>query len=127
MSIPKQLIFVVAGSAALILSTTGCSDMGDEQKTTPPPALVAAPPTVTVGPGQAANVSISGGTPPYVIAEQPNVTLATATIPIPGAEPAILVITGVTVASPAGSTSVKVRDSSPAPQKEVSVPITKVP
>lgn len=93
----------------------------------PVPSLVAVPSSVTVAQAQAVNVSISGGTPPYAIVEQPDAGLATAVLQNAATEPATLVITGVTVASAAGSTSVKVRDSSPAPAREVSVPVTKIP
>lgn len=91
------------------------------------PPLTANPPQVTVGQGQAANVMIGNGTPPYVIAVAPNAAYASAQFVDANANPATLVITGVSVASVSGSTLVKVKDSSPFPQREVSVNITKVP
>lgn len=93
----------------------------------PAPALTAVPVSVAVGSGQGANVVISGGTPPYVIADQPDGTLATAAFLDAGVTPATLVITGVSNASASGSTSVKVKDSRPSPEAEVRIPITKNP
>lgn len=93
----------------------------------PAPALTAVPVSVAVGSAQAANVVISGGTPPYVIVEPPADTLATAAFVDGGVTPATLVITGVSNASVSGSTSVKVKDSRPSPQAEVRIPITKNP
>lgn len=90
------------------------------------PPLTANPPQVTVGPGQSVNVSIGNGSPPYIIAALPNPGLATASFVDGNVNPATLVITGVTIASAAGSTSVRVTDSS-SPQREVTVPITKNP
>ncbi len=91
------------------------------------PPLTATPPQVTVGQSQGANVVIGNGTPPYVIAQAPNAAYASAAFIDANANPATLVITGVSVASVSGSTFVKVRDSSPSPQREVSVNITKIP
>ncbi|MFN0156487.1 MAG: hypothetical protein ACKVRP_00280 [Bacteroidota bacterium] len=93
----------------------------------PAPALVANPTSVTVGPSQAVSVTISNGTPPYVIDTAPNGSLATASFVNPNINPATLTITGVSTASAAGSTSVKVKDSSPSPEREVTIPITKNP
>lgn len=93
----------------------------------PVPALVAVPSSVIVGSGEVRNVTISGGVPPYVIAEAPDAALVTASFADGGVTPATLVITGVTVGSPAGATSMKVKDSSPSPEREVRIPITKNP
>ncbi len=113
---------LIVGASFVALT---CADMGEE--TGHQAALIATPSSVTVGPGQSQNVSISNGTPPYAIAEVPNSGLATASFLNPNTDPAMLVITGVTIASAAGSTSVKVKDSSPSPEREVSVTITKTP
>lgn len=91
------------------------------------PPLTANPPQVTVGQGQGANVLIGNGTPPYVIAESPNAAYASAAFVDANANPATLVITGVSIASVSGSTRVKVKDSSPSPEREVIVDITKIP
>ena len=123
--IVKKLLLCAVFAAGTILIISSCKDMGDQVTQQPPPAgglLTAIPPSVTVGQGASANVSIRGGSAPYVIAIPPNSALASASI-----LDSTLTITGVSVASVAGSTSVKVRDSSPSPQKEVTVPITKVP
>jgi hypothetical protein len=112
----------------LFIYGEGCKDNGDSPPVAPPPpGLTAAPAAVSVGPGLSANVLISGGTPPYEILVRPDTSLASALLQNPAAEPATLVITAVAVASPAGSTSVKVADSSPSPRKEVTVQITKLP
>lgn len=112
----------------LVLSWEACSDKGDPAPVAPPPpGLTAVPAAVSVGPGLSANIQISGGTPPYEILVQPDTSLASATLQNPGANPATLVVTAVSVASPAGSTSVKVGDNSPSPRKEVTVQITKLP
>ena len=117
---------IVGGlSVVLAAGLLSCSDAGEPPTQTGPPAgggLTAAPASVTVAQGQARVVVISGGIQPYVIAEAPDGSLATAAITSD-----TLTITGVTVASVSGSTSVKVKDSSTPPEKEVRVPITKVP
>ena len=92
----------------------------------PTPPLSASPSSVTVGPGQAVNVSISNGSPPYLIATAPDPGLATASFVDGNVNPATLVITGVTIASASGSTSVRVTDKS-SPQRQVTIPITKNP
>jgi hypothetical protein len=112
----------------LVLSWEACSDKGDTAPVAPPPpGLTATPAAVSEGPGLSANVLISGGTPPYEILAQPDTSLASASLQNPGANPATLVVTAVSVASPSGSTSVKVADNSPSPRKEVIVQITKLP
>jgi hypothetical protein len=91
-------------------------------------SLVANPSSVIVGSsGSPENVEISGGILPYMIDRQPDAALATAQFVNPNVEPAILAITGVTNASVTGSTSVKIKDSSPSPEKEVTIPISKIP
>ncbi|MGA9116380.1 MAG: hypothetical protein WB626_06370 [Bacteroidota bacterium] len=93
----------------------------------PAPALTALPPSVTVTTGQTVPVTIGNGTPPYEIAESPDAGLASAQFLDPSVTPAILRITGVSIASAAGSTRVKVKDSTPSPEREVTIPITKNP
>ncbi len=117
---------VMAVCGLFILLTTGllsCADMGDDPPAPVPGSLTAVPASVTVGPGEVKRVVISGGTLPYVIVEAPDGSLATAII----AGTDTLTITGVTVASASGATSVKVKDNTPSPEKEVRIPITKVP
>lgn len=125
-----KLIGMATAVLLAVLLVAGCTDRGEDPPSQPPPApgaLTATPASVTVGPGQAVNVTISGGTPPYAIDDPPDAAFATAALQNPAAEPATLVITGVTVASAAGSTSVKVKDSAPSPENEVRVQITKMP
>jgi hypothetical protein len=113
--------------AAVLLVAAGCSDRGSEAPEPQAGLLTAAPPSATVGQGDTVRVAISGGTPPYAIAAAPNASLASAVLADPSLEPATLVITAVTVASVSGSTSVRVTDSSPAPGRAVTVPITRNP
>jgi hypothetical protein len=75
---------------------------------------------VTIGSGGVAIVAISGGVRPYTVATPPSPALAAAVL-----SDTTLTITGVTIASAAGSTSVRVVDGSPSPAKGVTVPITK--
>src|SRR5512140_435725 len=107
--------------AGLLVMINSCKDMGTG---TPVPApanqLSAIPPAVTIGSGGVATVAISGGVRPYAIATPPSATLAAAVL-----SDTTLTITGVTIASAAGSTSVRVVDGSPSPAKGVTVPITK--
>lgn len=118
-----RTVFVVMFGLAIV----GCSDAGDGS-TQPPPGgggggLTAQPSTVTVSNGVTVNVQISGGTTPYVIDDPPNSSLATAMFVNPNVTPAVLNITGVSTAS--GTTSVKVKDSTPSPEREVRVTIIK--
>ncbi len=114
-------------AAVLAGAAPGCTDRGDPLPAAPAaPGLTAVPPAVTVGPGSSVSVVISGGTPPYVIAAAPDTSLVSALLRNPTTTPETLVITGVTVASAAGSTSVRVVDGSPDPLG-VTVPITKLP
>jgi hypothetical protein len=115
----------VALAAAVIVLMYSCKDMGTEAPAPPPPPpvvnqLTAVPPSVTVGSGTTATVSISGGVRPYAISTAPSASLATAVL-----NDTTLTITGVTIASAAGSTSVRVVDGSPSPAKGVTVPVTK--
>src|SRR5512141_279489 len=105
----------VALAAAVIVLIYSCKDMGTEAPAPPPPVvnqLTAVPPSVNVGSGSAATVSISGGVRPYAISTAPSASLATAVL-----NDTTLTITGVTIASAAGSTSVRVVDGSPSPAK----------
>jgi hypothetical protein len=113
-------------AAAAFLNAGGCSDKGDNPPEAPPAGvtLTAVPPAVSVGQGQAANVVISGGTPPYAIRLSPDTSLVSAALLNPTSNPVTLVITGVTVAT--GSTSIRVGDSSPV-EKGATVQITKIP
>lgn len=108
--------------SAAVVVVNSCKDMGNEPVAPPvlSGGLTAVPPSVTVGSGVTARVAISGGTRPYTIATAPNPALVSATL-----SDSTLIITGVTIASAAGATSVKVLDSSPAPGKSVTVPVTK--
>jgi hypothetical protein len=113
-------------AALVVVPGPGCSDRGEEPPVEPPTVLTAVPPSVTVGPGQSVNVLISGGTPPYAITVRPDTSLISALLQNPTSTPVTLVVTGVTVASAAGSTTVRVADSSPVEQG-ISIQITKTP
>ena len=117
------VVLVVVAMAAMVAAS--CSDKGE---TTSPPVvatLTAAPASASVSQGQTVNVAVSGGTAPYHILTHPDPALATAALQDSAMNPVTLMITGVSVAT--GSTSVRVGDSSPSSQKQVTVAITKVP
>jgi len=86
--------------------------------------LSASPSSVTVSTNQTRTTAISGGVAPYVIASAPSASLATAQLMNANLDTAILSITGVSMAT--GSTSVRVRDSSPPPERQVTVGIQKI-
>lgn len=118
----RKLLFAAALCTGIVVVAISCKDAGNEPLPAEAPAggLTAVPPSVTIGSGGTARVAISGGTRPYAVAVQPNPALASSSL-----NDSTLTITGVTVASAAGATSVKVVDSSPAPAKQVIVPVTK--
>ena len=118
----RKILFVAMLCSAAAVVVNSCKDMGNEPVAPPVQSggLTAVPPSVTVGSGVTARVAISGGTRPYAVAAAPNPALVSATL-----SDSTLIITGVTIASAAGATSVKVLDSSPAPGKSVTVPVTK--
>jgi hypothetical protein len=91
------------------------------------PIPVANPVVVQVSSGQTVPVQISGGTPPYQIVTPPNATYASAGFVNPNANPTTLNITGVTNASVAGSTYVKIKGSASSSIDTLRIPITKVP
>ena len=120
---------ILAGTVLLIIS---CKDMGSTVQTVLPPptpagGLSANPSSVTVGSGLIVSVQISGGTAPYQVVTAPDPTYASAAFVDPGVDPAMLHITGVTNASVAGSTYVKVKGSSSSQEDTVRIQITKVP
>lgn len=128
----RQRLIVAIGCVlcSTVLLIESCKDMGNSSTQTPPPAggsLSASQQSVTVSSGGAVNVTISGGTVPYHIDQYPDNSLATAAFQDSSVTPATLVITGVSTASVSGATSVKVKDSSPSPEKAVEINITKVP
>lgn len=110
----------------LFLAGTGCRE--EDGQATPPPSqsggmLSANPSSVVVANGTSQTVSVGGGTTPYVIVEAPNPNLARAVFVNAHESTATLTITGVSVAT--GSTSVRIMDNSPPPEKEVRITITK--
>ena len=124
-----RVIDPAAGAASLLLAAVllvfcSCAkNAGPPTEPPPPPAnvLAAVPTWVAVGIGGIQHVKVSGGTPPYVIAQGPN---ATATVEIADADStvAVLKITGVTP-SPS-NTQVTVRDNTPSTPKSVTIPVT---
>ena len=125
MILPRSTIRTVP-VVLVVLFVSNCRHE-DGQATAPPSqsggTLSANPPSVAVTNGTSRNVSVSGGTSPYVIAELPNPNLAQAMFVNPNESVATLTITGVSVAT--GSTSVRIKDSSPSPEKEARITITK--
>lgn len=112
---------------AVVLALVLCTCSKDESPSTPAQqggSLRATPASVTVSANQTIPVAISDGVPPYSIAAAPNGSLATAQFQNASMDTAILSITGVTTAT--GTTSVRVKDSTPSPEKQVTVQITKV-
>ena len=92
--------------------------------TTQVPSLIASPSGVTLASSTSQNVTITSGVHPYIIAQQPNPSLATVQFVNANLDTAVLVITGVSTAT--GSTSVVIRDAS-LPQRSVAIGITKTP
>ncbi|MEK9138821.1 MAG: hypothetical protein AAB393_17005, partial [Bacteroidota bacterium] len=91
------------------------------------PIPVANPAAVQVGSGQTVPVQISGGTPPYQIVIPSDPTYVSAAFVNPGVNPATLNITGVSNASAAGSTFVKIKGSASSSIDTLRIPIPKVP
>src|SRR3989344_3766293 len=82
------------------------------------PTALNIPQNVSVTVGQTASTTISGGTAPYSIQTQPNISVATARIDFTGSGNPTLTVTGITP----GQTFVTVQDSS-TPSKTVAVQI----
>jgi hypothetical protein len=68
---------VVLSLVTLLASLQSCKDMGNEP---PKQQLTASTFLVTLSPGGSANVTISGGNPPYTISHEPSALLATASL-----------------------------------------------
>ena len=117
----KRLVLLMSVVVALGLTIVTCKK--DDGSTTPPlgPQLTATPPSASVTVGAIQDVSIGGGTPPYVIVSPPS-AIANAALLNPDSLVATLRITGVSVASVA--TSVAMRDNTPATPKTVIVPVS---
>lgn len=105
-----------------VLAGSCSKDQGTTAPTPTGPALIATPPGVSVSGTGSQNVTITAGTHPYTIVQQPNPGLATAQFVNANLDTAILTITGVSTAT--GSTAVVVRDAS-SPQRSVTIGITK--
>lgn len=116
-------VLFVAVLVTLGVLVESCSkDQGTTAPTPTGPALTATPPGVSLAGTTPQNVTITAGTHPYTIVQQPSPGLATAQFVNANLDTAILTITGVSTAT--GSTSVVVRDAS-SPQKSVTIGITK--
>jgi hypothetical protein len=116
---------VLVATALIALAIASCSDAGTAPAAAlPAGGLTSSLPAVTVTAGQTVDVNIAGGVAPYAVKIPPNPGLARAVWGDSSHTPARLTIIGVvTVAT--GSTSVRVKDSSPSPEKEVEIPVTK--
>ena len=114
---------MILWSVVTVLGLVVVTCKKDDGSTSPPqvPQLTASPPSVSVTVGTSQDVSIGGGTPPYVIATPPS-AIAAAVLFNPDSLVATLRITGVSVASVA--TSVTMRDNTPAAPKTVGVPVS---
>jgi hypothetical protein len=118
---------LLAGGVVCIAVLIGSCKKDESQPTTPVPQgpqLTAVPLGVTVGLSQSQNVTITGGTHPYTVAQPPNGNLASAQFVNANLDTAVLVITGVSMAT--GATSMIVRDATTPQQKSVAVGILKV-
>ncbi len=93
--------------SAIVAGVYSCRDLGD---TPPRAALSASVFSVSLAPGGTANVTISGGNPPYSITRQPSASLAIATLTGNADGTANLRIQA-TAALVSGRDSVKMRDS----------------
>jgi hypothetical protein len=98
--------------------------MGEEVKAliAPPATLTASLSTVSVSPGGQVPVTISGGTPPFIITDGGNAALCSAAFDNPDVTPATLRISGVSTSS-GGSTRVKIKDSGHSPEQELEIDI----
>ena len=112
---------LAGGVVCLIVLIGSCKKDASQPTALAPPApqLMASPTSASMAVGTSQNVSIGGGTPPYVIATPPS-AIAAAVLFNPDSLVATLRITGVSVASVA--TSVTMRDNTPAAPKTVVVP-----
>jgi len=110
---------IIATCGVLIISS--CSDTGNP--VTPPGLLTASPASVTLSAANTTDsVTITGGTPLYTITTPPNSAIATAQLFNDTIAQAILAITRVGTAT--GPTAVTIKDASPPPGKQVTVPVT---
>ena len=105
---------------ALHCSKSSSSPTQPMTPTPPPPSLIAVPTSASITVGATENVTVSGGTPPYLISSAPG-SIATASILNPDSVATFIHITGVTVSSV--STAVVIRDNSNPTPRTVSVPI----
>lgn len=122
-SVVHMRVFVIA----LILASHSCSkdETPSSSQQQQAGSLRAEPSSVTVSTNQTRTVAVSAGVPPYLIASAPSPNLATAQFVNASLDTSVLSITGVSVAT--GSTSVRIKDSSPSPEKEITIQISKVP
>lgn len=92
---------------AIGVSAHSCKDLGSDPAKG---ALTATTLSITLTPGGNANVTITGGNPPYRISRQPDASLVTATLTNNPNGTGSLVVQAVS-ASVSGTTSVKIKDS----------------
>lgn len=124
MRIVRRILAATVGIAFMALAVLSCSDSGSEPPAQVAAGLTATPSSVTVGSGSSQTVSIGGGKAPYAITQPPSAAYARAIWTDSTTTPATMTIIGTaTVAT--GSTSVRVKDSSPSPEKQVEIPIRK--
>jgi len=97
----------VVGALSLVSLLGSCKDMGDEVKR----VLTASTYIVSLSPGGTANITITGGTPPYSISQEPDPSLATASLAnLPNGD-GQLAITAASSITTGETTQVKVKDS----------------
>ena len=101
------LVIALLGISTII--ALSCKDFGDTLSIAR--ALTATAVSVNLGPGASQTVTISGGTPPYVMSQRPDTTVATAILTNLSSGTATLQITAVPFVLSADTTVIKIRDS----------------
>lgn len=98
---------LLAGGAALVLS---CKDLGNAPAVN---ALRASATSVNLAPGGQTTIQISGGNPPFTIADNPSASIATAVLTNLPDLTANLLISALSSATVGGATSVRITDTDP--------------
>lgn len=106
MRVPVAVVVV----AITCITTLSCTDMGHDPNTAGGP-LRSSTLSVSLTAGGQASVTISGGSPPYEIHQQPDPSLASAQFVNPNVSPATLLITAPATVAIGGTTQVRIRDS----------------
>jgi hypothetical protein len=126
----RTILVLAVVLASLAAIAAGCGDLGKDPAGGP---LVPSVASVTLAPGGSRTVTLTGGNPPYAVAEYPNAALAAASLTNNADRSGSLLITAPSSATVGGSTFVKVKDTEPAEgvsggpltsENEITIPIT---